>query len=162
MQKASRLLALGDVLLLEAKFFREPGKGVGFFDGVKVFALKVFDQGKFEDFLVGGFADDDRGFQEADSLGGPPAAFAGDQLEVIAALACDQGLDNAVLFDRVDEFLEVLVPENRARLQRGGTDQGELYELHPFALLHCGGGRDDWRLGPGADEGTESFAEGYF
>ena len=41
-----------DVILLELKIAGKPGEGTRFFDRIEVFALKVFNEGEFQDVLV--------------------------------------------------------------------------------------------------------------
>ena len=84
-----------------------------------------------------------------------PAPLAGDEFELIAALPDDERLDDAVLFDRVDEFIEMVVAKNGARLERRGDDLRERYELHALAAFNGGSGRRDARI----DERAETFAE---
>lgn len=114
--------AFGDVVLLHGEFFGEADVAGGFFDGVEVFALKVFDEGHFEHVAIGGFADDNGDGVEAEFFGGAPAAFAGDEFEVVADLADDEWLDDAVLADGFDEFIERGFDEVGAGLERAWGD----------------------------------------
>jgi len=116
-------------------------KARGFFDGVEVLALEILDEGEFEDFLVGGGADDGGGFQEADFLGGAPAAFAGDELEFIEALPDDEGLDDAVLADGIRPAREAFRRETPCGAGAGGSDVLQLDHLHALAQLWHG----SWR-----------------
>lgn len=145
----------GDIFLAEMEFLGEAGEGFSFFDGVEVFALEIFDEGEFEDFLIGGFADDEGGFGEARALGGAPASFAGDEFEEIAAFAGDEGLDDAVFFDGENEFVEMFVAEDRAWLERGSDDALEGNDLEPFAIFDGG----FWGSDPGIDESAVTFTE---
>jgi hypothetical protein len=96
---------------------------------------------------------------EADALGGSPPAFTGDQLELPVALPDDEWLDDSVLFDRIDEFLQVFVAEDGARLERGGNDLGKADELHPLPNVGGGSGGDDRGWWPGRNQRAKSFAE---
>ena len=145
----------GDIFLAEMEFLGEASEGFGFFDGVEVFALEIFDEGEFEDFLIGSFANDEGGFGEARALGGAPASFSGNEFEEIAAFAGDEGLDDAVFFDGENEFVEMFVAEDGARLERGSDDAVEGNDLEPFAIFDGG----FWGSDPGIDESAVTFTE---
>ena len=145
----------GDIFLAEMEFLGEASEGFGFFDGVEVFALEIFDEGEFEDFLIGSFANDEGGFGEARALGGTPASFSGNEFEEIAAFAGDEGLDDAVFFDGENEFVEMFVAEDGARLERGSDDAVEGNDLEPFAIFDGG----FWGSDAGIDESAVTFTE---
>ncbi len=91
-----------------------------FFDGVEVGALDVLDDGEFEDFLVVEAADDDRHRVQARTLGGAPAAFAGDDLIhllVVGIDTDDDRLDETLGADRLGEFCQFIFTEILARVE---------------------------------------------
>lgn len=90
---------------------------------------------------------------------GAPAAFSGDDLKLVAAFACDEGLDDAVLFDGVHQFEEDFLAEHGARLQRGGDEFREADGLDALPLFDDGCWGDDGRGWASANECSESFAE---
>ena len=63
-----------------------------------------------------------RHFVQAEQLRGAPAAFAGDQFKMVAALAHDERLDDALLLDRIGQFLQRFGGEFLARLKRARAD----------------------------------------
>ena len=146
---------LGDVFLAQSKLAGEAGEGIGFFNRIEVLALEVFDEGELENILVRCFAEDDRRFGKTDAESGAPAAFTGDQFKFIAALAGDERLNDSVLLDRGDEFLEVLIAKNGARLERGRDDAIEGHGLHPLAAFDGGRRGSHARV----DERAEAFSE---
>lgn len=125
--------ALGDLVLLHGEFFGELDVTGGFLDGVEVLALEVLDEGHLEDFLIGGFPLDDGDGGESECLGGPPAAFTGDEFEFSVDRADDEGLDDAVLLDGLHEFIELAFGKTLARLKRGGGDAGEFDFLNTLS-----------------------------
>lgn len=149
---------LRDVLLPQTKLPRESRKRPRFFDRVEVLALEVLDEGQLEDILIRGLANDDGRVEQAEAFGGAPAALAGDEFERFAAAANDQRLNDAVLFDRGDQFVEVLLVKDGARLEWRGHDLIQAHELHPLAAFDSGSGRGDARI----DQRAETFAESDF
>jgi len=81
-----------------------------------------------------------RGIEQADFLCGAPAAFAGDQLKFVEALADDEWLDDAVLADGIDEFAKFFAAEFGAGW-RAWSDVLELDLLDALAQLGIGVGR---------------------
>ena len=77
-----------------------------FFDGVEVLALEIFDKRHLEDGAVVGLAHEDGNFGQARELGGAPAAFSGDQFEIISQGADDEWLNDALFLDGISEFTE--------------------------------------------------------
>jgi hypothetical protein len=55
---------------------------------------------------------------------------------VLSALSYDQRLNDSMLPNRTDEFVEVLVAENRPWLQWRCNDAIERDQLHPLSLIH--------------------------
>ena len=100
---------------------------------------KIFDERQFEHRAVVGLADDDGHFGQLQKLRRAPAAFAGDQFKLAAALAHDERLDNALFADRIGQFAQRLGGKILARLQRTRTDPVQRHALH--ALVRVGRGR---------------------
>ena len=115
----------GGLLLSQVELLGQLGVAPGFLDGVEVFALEVFDEGQFQHGAVIRLADDGGDLGQAEHLGGAPAAFAGDQLEMILPGADDERLDDALFLDGVGQFPEGFRGKILARLQRGGADAGD-------------------------------------
>ena len=89
------------------KFVGQPCVTEGFFDGVEVAALKVFNKGKFQYLAVFGLADEDRQLADAGKLGGAPAAFSGNDFVVAAGGGPhDEGLEDALATDTFGKFGE--------------------------------------------------------
>src|ERR1043166_9227736 len=107
----------GDFLLRELKLLHQLRVALGLFHRIEVFALEILDERQFEHCPVIGCAKNDRHLRQTQQLGGPPAAFAGDELEVAVALAHDEGLDDALFRDRIGQFAEGLRRKVFARLK---------------------------------------------
>jgi len=154
--------ALGDFLLFEAELACEAGISGSFLDGVEVGALEVFDEGHFEDLAVGGLALDDGDGFEAEFSGGAPAAFAGDEFELSVDAADDEGLDDAVLADRLEEFVEGVVREAGAGLEGAGDDLADrnLADLAIGTAGRGGGGKGGvFAAGCLSDQRPQSFSQ---
>ena len=115
---------LRDVFLAHPKFVRQPRVGLRFLDRVEIGALQVFDQRQLEHFQVGRLPNDGGRFAQAGFLGRAPAAFAGDELELVVDLPNDKRLDDAALPDGIDQLLERFALKFPARLERAGDDAG--------------------------------------
>ena len=77
--------ALRDLILRQAEFFDQLFVGQRLFQRIEVGALHILDQRHFQHLLRRDVLDDDRhGFQPG-QLRGAPAAFAGDERELIFA-----------------------------------------------------------------------------
>ena len=70
--------ALGNLFLGQMEFINQALEGVGLFDRVEIFALKIFYQRHFEGEIFGHVAQDDWHGVHAGALGSAPTAFAGD------------------------------------------------------------------------------------
>jgi hypothetical protein len=82
----------------------ELAEGARLFHRVQVAALDVLDERELQHLLVFDFADDDGHAGQARELRGAPAALAGDELvEAGAGGADDDGLQQAVLLQRLRE-----------------------------------------------------------
>ena len=126
----------GGLLLSQVELPDQLGVAPGFLDGVEVFALEVFDEGQFQDGAIIGLADDDGDLGQAEHLGGAPAAFAGDQLEMIVLEADDERLHDALFLDGVGQFAEGFGGKILARLQAGRADPGDGDPLDGFRGCH--------------------------
>ena len=115
---------LRDVFLPHSEFTREPGIRLRFLDRIEIRALQIFDQRKLEHLQVGGDAGNHRHFREPCFLRRPPAAFPGDQFVPAAHLPNDQRLDDSMLANRFDQFVQGLAREIFPRLQRTRHDAG--------------------------------------
>src|SRR5436305_8228899 len=67
-----------DFILLELKLLDELRVTLRFLHGIEVLTLEIFDEGKFKDGAIVGFADDNGNLSEAKQLSGSPTAFARD------------------------------------------------------------------------------------
>ena len=158
----------GDLFLGELKLGNELRVTLGFFEGIEVFALQVFDQGEFEDGAVVGDAEDDRDFRQTEKLGRAPAAFAGDEFQMVALVADDERLDDALFLDGIGEFAEGFGRKIFARLERAGADAVERHALDVLAVVHhrsengcseCDRRKGGWRWTADGRRATEKRAE---
>ncbi len=86
--------------MAQAEFARHALKGNGQFDRIEILALNVFHDGELKNLLVVRIPNDHRNFGQIGQFGGAPAAFAGDDLKLVAAdLPDDDRLDNAFALD---------------------------------------------------------------
>ncbi|SPE61253.1 hypothetical protein SBV1_620025 [Verrucomicrobia bacterium] len=131
----------GGFLLGELELPDELGITLGLLDGVKVFALQVFDEGQLEHRAVIGLTNDHGDLAQAQQLGRAPAAFTGNKFQMAVALADNQGLNDALFPDRIGQLAERLRRKVLARLKRAGADT---VQRHALNLLACHGwrGRD--------------------
>src|SRR5439155_14512442 len=107
-------------LLREMKLVDQAAVRLRFLDRIQVLALDVLDERHLEQRALlsrSYFADDDRHALQAGEQGGPPTAFAGDDLESIIEPADDDRLDDAVRFDRPGELFEPGIVDMAARLE---------------------------------------------
>jgi hypothetical protein len=92
---------IGDGFLRETEVTHERSEAEGFVDGVEVGALQILDERELEHLQIGGDSLNHRHFGQARQSCSPPSAFTGDQLEKVAHHPHHQGLDNALLADRI-------------------------------------------------------------
>ena len=119
----------------------QAGVGHGFLDGIQVLALEVFDEGKFQHLAVAGLTDNGGCLGQLEFGGGAPAALPGDEFVLLAHLAHDERLDDAVFADALDQFLQVFGGKFMPGLERTGDDLGQGQTLDAFAqFLDRGGG----------------------
>ena len=147
--------SLADLFLSEAEFFREAGVRGGLLDRIEALALEILDEGKLQDFLITGIADDDRGRGQADLKGGAKTSLAGNEFVLSGDKADNQRLDDATLTDRVDKLAEFLLAEFRTWLEGAGNDPIQADLLDAFTVFLRGNGGGDAR----GDEGAQPFAE---
>ena len=162
----------GDVFLPQVELGGQPVVRPGLLHYAEVRALEVFDQREFEHLAVRGLAHDGGRVLEFERLGRPPAAFPRDQFVMVADLADDQRLDDPLLADRIDEFMERFGLELLARLKGAALDllQLELLDGFTWRRLKGRGGRAQRRGGavPGAagraglDQRTQAASESDF
>ncbi|KAK0330219.1 hypothetical protein LTR94_033717, partial [Friedmanniomyces endolithicus] len=107
---------LGQCLLRVAEFVEQPLIGLRLLDRVEILPLDILQKSDLQRFAVGIVADDDRHLVETRALRRAPAAFAGDDLVIMAVGADDDRLDHAALGDRGGEFLQRGFVEMAARL----------------------------------------------
>ena len=101
---------LGHLLLRQAVLLHEHTVASGFFHGVQVLPLEVFDQAQLHDLAVVRLDNDDRDLAEARQLGGPPAPFPGNDLIITGGEAAHgQRLDHPVLPDGIGQVGQRLV-----------------------------------------------------
>jgi hypothetical protein len=114
--------AAGDVFVAQLVLSMEAVEGLGDFDGIKIFALDVFDQADFKEVVVGGVLDDDGNFAQPGEAGGSPAAFTSDDFVAFADLTDDQRLDDSVGFDGLGELTEAVWLKDGPRLEGVGIN----------------------------------------
>ena len=90
----------GGFFLGQFELFDELRESKGLFQRIQILALKILDQGQFQNRFVVRDPDDDRHLSQSGHLRGPPAAFSRDQFKTIILGADNQGLDNALFLDR--------------------------------------------------------------
>ena len=114
---------LSDLLVREAELFCQTAQAAGLFDGVKVRALKVFDQAEHQLFVVAGFAAHDcRHRGQSRQPGSSPAALTGDQLVAIGQPPHQDWLKHAVQADRFRQLAERFGVKTRAHLLVGRSN----------------------------------------
>ena len=112
---------LAHFLLREVAFVDEALVGNGHFDGVKVFAVDVFDEGELKHLLVVGHADEGGNLGESSHLGGAQTAFARDELIFVVAKFSDgNGLNHTLFLDRLSQFAQCGLVKFGAGLERIG------------------------------------------
>jgi hypothetical protein len=100
-----------------AVFLEQPLEAARRLDGVEVLALEVLDQGRLEGLGVAELAHEDGHLVEARALRCAPPALARDDLVAAgAALADEDGLEDADLADALRELVEGRLVEVRSRL----------------------------------------------
>ena len=80
--------------------------------------MDVFDERDGEQIGVGDVANDDRHFEQARALCGPPAAFTGDDLVAALDQSHEDRLNHAMTADRLRELFEPRLVDLLPRLAR--------------------------------------------
>ncbi len=108
---------VGHLLLGELELFFQPLQGGRFFQWIQVLALDVLDERHGRGLFVADFPHQRRDPVQARHPGGPPAAFAGNQLEPALRPGPDHdGLHQALGFDGRGQFRQALFGEVAAGL----------------------------------------------
>ena len=92
---------LADLLLGEGELGHQLLITQSLVDGIEVLTLEILNECELEHLQIGGDSLNHRHFGQARQSGSPPSAFTGDQLEEIAHHAHHQGLDDALLANRI-------------------------------------------------------------
>jgi len=108
--------AAGDLLLGQSQPFDEPLIGLGFLDGIEVFALDVLNEREFQHLFIRDIADDGRDLQRSSQLSRSPSAFPSDDLIAKATATHDDRLYQAVSADRISQLAQPLFIISSARL----------------------------------------------
>ena len=144
------------VFVGHSEFFDEVSVGFGFFDGVEVFSLDVFDEGEGEGVAFGDVSDDDGDFLDAGDLCGAQASFSGDEYVSVVLCSDDEGLDEAAFSDGGGELVEGDGFEVLSRLPGHGVDALDGAE----EVVLCGGGCGGVVSAvSGREQGVESSSE---
>jgi hypothetical protein len=130
----------GDVVLFQLKLLDELRVPLRLFHRIEIFALKILYKRELKDSTVISIADNDRDFGQTKQLGGAPAAFSSDKFEVAVLFPDNQGLDDALFFDRVGEFPQGIGGELFTRLKRARADASQRNALDAFASVERGCG----------------------
>src|SRR5215467_7290819 len=116
----------GETGLRAAELRDQPAVSLSLFQRRQVFALQVFNERDFQHLGISEHADDDRDFVHPDPLRRAPASLTGNQLEgsLLAAQRPDQqGLEDALLADRLRERVELGIGKATSRLERRRPDE---------------------------------------
>ena len=124
---------LGSFLLGQAIVLDEGAVACSFLHGVQVLPLEILDQSHRHGFLVGQFPNHHRHFVHAQHSRCTPAAFAGDDLIIQPQRTHQNGLDHAVLLNRIRQCLNGFIAELFAGLVPIGfqfRNAERLFHLH--------------------------------
>ena len=148
----------GDEFLRQLKLADELRVAEGFFDGIEVFALEVFDERHLEDGAIVGFADEDGDFSEPGELGRAPAPLTGYQFKVLPLRPDHERLNDPLLADGIGELAKRLGGKILARLERAGADlsQGHVADLIPHRRRGRDGRRETGLRGRRRHDGDDS------
>ena len=118
--------------------------------------MQIFDQRQLEHFQVIG-ASNDRGHgRKPEFLRGSPSAFASNEFKACADLPHDERLNDAMLANRIDQFLQRFAPKILARLQRARHYARQINLVDSFARLGPICARGDRRR---ADQRAKTFTQ---
>ena len=132
-RRAALAKALGDALLRKTRRLHQAPDAGGFFHGVEVVALKVFDQRRFEALLLVPIADDGGYLLKSRQPCGAKTALAGDDLVALARFAHDDGLQNAHGADGLGQFAQRRFLKALAGLAAVGVDVRQFQGAHLVA-----------------------------
>lgn len=112
-----------------------------FVDGVKVFAVNIFDKGPFGLLLWRDGVADDGGYAgQAGGLGGRGAAVAGDEFVAVGGFSGDKNrLQDAMDADGIDQFGEVGKVDGGSGLMGIGIKLVDGNGFNHAATVGCGG-----------------------
>ena len=144
-----------NVLLPHIEFASKTSIALRFLNRIEIGALQIFDQRKLEHFQIAGRAHDDRDFAQSYFLSSTPAPLACDQFMPAIAPPDEQRLNNSVLTDGIDQFLERFRREIFPGLQWARIDAGQGNLINVLALIDV---RSGWYRSR-ADKGAQTFAE---
>ena len=121
---------LGQSSLAAPEFLHQPAIGFRLFQRRQILTLQILDEGDFQRLGVGQWPDHYRHFVQPRPLRCPPAPLPGDQLEIgarpvhgVLGRPHQQGLDDALVADRLGEPFQLLLAEMAARLKRRRADR---------------------------------------
>ena len=115
----------GDILLAHAELAGQARIPLSFFNRVEIGPLKVLDQRDFKHFQIGRVTNDHRDLGQPGFLGRPPAPLAGDEFVASVGRTDDKRLNDAVLPNRIHQFLQGIAGKFFPRLKRARCDAGE-------------------------------------
>src|SRR5690349_14152523 len=107
-------------------------------DRVEIFALDVLDQRKLGSGRIVNVADERRNLVQARPLGSAPSTLAGDDLEPVVRGPHEDWLKNTALRDRIREFVDRLLVELHAGLNRARLDPPDLDFTDAIGALRRG------------------------
>ena len=134
-----RLLPIefGQLLLGVAELLEQQAIGARLFQRIEVGALDVLDQGDFQRLAIRQFADENRNVMNAGALRGAPAPLARDDfIFSIGERAHDDGLQQALVADRLGKFVEIRFGEMLARIVGAGLQQLDRHVAQRADILH--------------------------
>jgi hypothetical protein len=113
---------VADILVTEVQFLCQALEGQGGLNRIEILALDVLDERDFEEAVILDFANYHRDGLQLGELGRSPSALSGDKLVSVAQAAYHDRLNDAVCSDGLGEFVQALLMEGPAGLQRVGLD----------------------------------------
>ena len=117
--------------------------GRGLLERVEVGPVDVLDERLLERGDVVALADERRHPTDPQPAGRPPAALAGDELELVTDRPDEHRLEDADLTDRLGQLVEQLLVEALTRLVRVRPDRRGVDLAEPARRLRAGTGGDE-------------------
>ena len=114
-----------DIFLTHPEFSCQPRIRLCFLDWIKICALQILDQRKLEHLEIARVPDDYRRLRQTGFLRRTPSSLTRDQLVSPVRLTNDQRLDDSMLPNGIDQFLQCVALKFLARLQRTRNDVGQ-------------------------------------